>query len=83
MIQTSEFKNLKIILIIRFLKLSRLNKDLKVKNEELNRVKEDYEKVLKTLKDKEKDFENEIFHNSQNKLSIFPLIKKTLYKQIL
>jgi hypothetical protein len=76
MIQTSEFKNLKIILIIRFLKLSRLNKDLKVKNEELNRVKEDYEKVLKTLKDREKDFENEIFHNSQNKLSKFPLIKK-------
>ena len=40
-----------------------------MRSEELNRLKDDYEKVAKSLKDKEKAFENEIFNNSQNKLS--------------
>jgi hypothetical protein len=32
-------------------------------------VKEDYEKTAKSLKEKETHFENEMFYNSQNKLS--------------
>lgn len=72
--------------LIKYLIFSQ-QKDLKIKSEELSRLKEEFEKFTKTLKDKEKNFENEIFQNSQNKLSklnnvcfVIIMIHKVIFK---